>query len=317
MNEDVELEAAEGIEVDLPEEKEDPKAKVAKKEDISVSERQEENEELDGADSDEEREAIRSRRREERKRKKQAVRERDVAKERLISSLQMQVNDLSEKLSNIDRKQSGTDVARLEEELNQAISTANEAREHLKNAATAQDGEGVAEATELYYTARRRAEYLSGVKQQISKKAQNPAPQLDSRIVDMASNWMRSNKWYNHSGDDVDSVTAKAVDNQLAREGYDPRTKEYWEELNDRLEDKLPHRFGKATQRGKTGNSAPVGGSDKDSLSIGGKGGGTKFILSAARVKALQDAGIWDDEAARTKMITKYRDYDRQKKDQA
>lgn len=311
---EVELEVGapgEGMEVDIPAEQEDPRGKVAHKEELTSVEQDEENTELRGAETDAEREAIRVRRREERKHRKVVGREREQAKDRLLASLQLQVQELSDRLHHTDRKQSSSDFAKLEEELNQAISTANEAREHLKNSAAAQDGEGVAEATELYYTARRRAEYLSGVRQKITKQSPE-APQLDPRLVNNANKWLGENKWYNHSGDDVDSVTAKAVDNQLTREGYDARTPEYWEELNDRLASKLPHRFGKV--QGKGGNSSPpVSGGDRNSPS-GSSGGKTnKFFLSAERVTAIKDLGVWDDEKARNKLIESYRKYDKEK----
>jgi hypothetical protein len=310
---DVEEVPAEGVYVDVEDKVEKPEGtgKVASKEEsVSIEERNEENAELNEAENDEEREAIRARRREERHAKKQKSKEREHAKDRLVASLQMQVQDLNERLSQVDRRQSGTDFAKLEEELNQAIVTANEAKEHLKNAAEAQDGIGVAEATDLYYTARRRAEFLAGVKQKVTKQGVMPAPQLDSRIVNHASQWMSKNKWYSHAGEDVDSATTKAVDNQLAKEGYDPRTKEYWEELDDRLSDKLPHRYGKVKTNGARANTPPVAGSDKNSG--GGSSGSGKFYLSAARVQALRDSGDWEDETRRNKMIKTYQAYDRE-----
>jgi hypothetical protein len=36
------------------------------------------------------------------------------------------------------------------------------------------------------------------------------------------------------------------------------------------------------------------------------------FKLSAERVKAMKEAGIWDDPERRQKMITKYRELDKQ-----
>lgn len=306
---EVEIEGGEDLLVDDKGNIEDASAKAKKSEEVSIEDRAEEQTELDAADTDEEREAIRARRREERKNKKKRGHEREQAKDRLISSLQMQLQDVSTRLAQVDKRQSGTDFAKLEEELNQAIATANEAKEHLKNAAKDNDGEGVAEATDLYYTARRRAEFLAGVKQKVVKGAGQSGEQLDSRIVQNASKWMNSNSWYRHGGTDTDSVITKAVDDQLVRDGYDPRTPEYWDELNDRLAEKLPHRFkGKPQNRN---NTPPVSGSDKDSPSGGVKTPG-KFLLSAARVQALKDSGVWDDPEARARMIERYRKYDKE-----
>jgi len=313
MNENGEVEVGEeeGVLVDEKGNVEDASAKATKAEEVSLEERNEENEELSEVDSEEEREAIRARRREERKNKKRRGQEREQAKDRLVASLQMQVQDLATRLAQVDKRQSGTDFAKLEEELNQAIQIANEAKEHLKNASKESDGEGVAEATELYYTARRRAEFLAGVKQKVVKGSEQASYQLDSRIVNNASTWMKKNSWYKHGGADTDSVVAKAVDDQLVRDGYDPRTNEYWDELNDRLAEKLPHRFKRSAPENRR-SSPPVSGSDKDGPTGGVKTPG-KFLLSAARVQALKDSGVWDDVEARNKMIKRYQQYDAEK----
>ena len=287
-------------------------AKVTRPDELTIAEREEETAELGEAETDEERESILERRRAERKRRKQIGKEREVAKDRLVASLQLQVQELSGRLSQVDRRQSGSDVAKLEEELNQAISTANEAREHLKNSAEANDGTGVAEATELYYTARRRAEYLTGVRKSIQKQSVQQNQHIDPRLANNAAKWIAENKWYKHTGTDTDSVLTKAVDDQLASEGYDARTPEYWDELTDRLREKLPHRFTKARSVGKSG--APVSGGSKNSGdSVGSSEGGQgKFFLSKNRIDALKATGDWDDPARRDKMIKKYQEFDKQ-----
>lgn len=260
--------------------------------------------------SDEDREAIRERRRKERQQRKQYRKERDAAKDRLISSLQRQIQDMSTRVAQTEQRQMGVDFARLEKELQDAIQTAEEAKNHLKTAAESNDGTGVADATELYYAARRKAEYLSGIKQQATKAVRQPAaPQLDPELQSHASQWLTQNKWFNLHGQDEDSSITRVIDNQLAMEGYDPRTKEYWEELTDRLATKLPHRFnGKANGRARS----PVGGSGRDAAAGNGAAGNGKFYLSAERVRAMKDAGIWDSEEKRSAMIKKYREYDKQ-----
>jgi 2-polyprenyl-6-methoxyphenol hydroxylase-like FAD-dependent oxidoreductase len=40
-------------------------------------------------------------------------------------------------------------------------------------------------------------------------------------------------------------------------------------------------------------------------------GAGRVYTLSPDRVKAIKDAGMWDDVAERNKMIKTYREYDR------
>jgi hypothetical protein len=260
-----------------------------------------------GSDGYDEREALRAARREERAKRKQARRAAIQNKDRLVASLQMQVQDLSERLARVDNHQVGNDFAKLDEELSKAVRTAEDAKQFMKSTAEAGDWDGNADATELFYNARRQAEHLHGIKQRVTRQPQQPQ-QVDGRISKHASDWMSRNRWYKHGSDETDSIVTKTVDDNLVKEGYDPRTKEYWEELDDRLAEKLPHRFG-GSKKMKTSQGAPnIGGSDKNSVaSSGGKG----FFLSEARIKAMKEAGSWDDQEARKKMIARYKDFDK------
>ena len=52
-----------------------------------------------------------------------------------------------------------------------------------------------------------------------------------------------------------------------------------------------------------------VTGSDRDTR--GGSTGGNQFVLSPDRVRAIKEAGRWDNITERNKMIRKYAEYDR------
>ncbi len=278
---------------------------------------QDEAEEVARAHTEEDREAIRERRRKERKLRKIHQRERLENKDRLIASLQRQVQDMSARIAQAEQRQVGFDISKLDRDLQEAIDTANEAKEHLRAAAESADGEGVANATELYYAARRKAEYLAGIKQNLNRAARQPAPvkAADPELKRHADDWMRRNPWFDLNERDEDSKIAKVIDNQLAAEGYDPRTKEYWDELDDRLSARLPHRYSSSNVNGSGGTRrSVVSGSGKNSGTSSGNGAAGKFYLSADRVKAMKDAGIWDQPDARAKMVEAYRRYDKENK---
>lgn len=263
-----------------------------------------------GSDGYDDREAIRAARRQERVKRKEARKTAIQAKDRLVASLQMQVQDLSERLAKVDQRQTGTDFAKLDEELNRAVRTAEEAKQFMKSTAEAGDWAGNTDAAELFYNARRQAEHLHGVKQRVLKQPQQVL-QVDNRVARNASDWMSHNRWYKHGSSETDSVIAKAVDDGMVLEGYDPRTTEYWEELDDRLSEKLPHRYGAKKVKTPNGSGGPnVGGSDKNSAANTGKKGG--FFLSQSRIDAMKQAGTWEDEAARKKMIDRYKTYDKE-----
>lgn len=271
--------------------------------------------EVAAAATDEEREAIRARRREERVARKEHRRQKEEESRRLISSLQRQNQELSGRLQAIEQRNTGTDLAQIDHAIGEAAGYAEEAKRRMDAAVTAQDGKALAEANEVYYAARRRAEDLAAYKAKLTQ-ARPERPVLDPALVTQARNWMGKYSWYDPSGRDQDSRVVIAVDQALADEGtYDPRTPEYWQELDSRVKKYLPHRVKQAyndsagTVAAKSGPM--IAGSGREgSASAGGEPSG--FRLSKERVDALKDAGLWDDEKAREKAIARYRAYDKE-----
>ena len=109
----------------------------------------------------------------------------------------------------------------------------------------------------------------------------------------------------------MDSAVATKIDESLTAEGWDPTTDEYWEELDERLTKYLPHRYNRGTDS-RTSSKPPRSiqtGSGREASSAGTRPG--EFKLSPERVKAIKEAGMWDDPNARQKMIRKFIEYDR------
>ncbi len=50
--------------------------------------------------------------------------------------------------------------------------------------------------------------------------------------------------WFNQPGAEDDTRMVLTLDNQVAQDGFDPATSEYWDELADRVSRYIPHRFG-------------------------------------------------------------------------
>jgi hypothetical protein len=97
-------------------------------------------------------------------------------------------------------------------------------------------------------------------------------------------------------------------DQILAEEGYDPKTREYWEELDNRLQNIVPHRYTEAVSSEQPRYSKPrtvVTGSGRESVPQISEG--KNFInLSKDEVDAIKEAGMWDDPTKRAKMIARY-----------
>mgnify|MGYP000529391869 CR=1 FL=1 len=155
---------------------------------------------------------------------------------------------------------------------------------------------------------RTRIEQLDNIEKAYVQRKQQPQP-LDPRVASNAKSWVDSNKWYDPQGKDQDSRVVLMLDQTLAEEGFNPATQEYWDELSQRVKKYLPHRVTRVANRDTitTKQKTVVAGSGRETSSSGS----TTFRLSAERVKALKDAGKWDDPVERNRMIKQYRDYDR------
>jgi hypothetical protein len=92
---------------------------------------------------------------------------------------------------------------------------------------------------------------------------------------------------------------------------------EYWTELDARLQKYLPHRFTNTSSVSYTESNPnarrstpPTGGSGQD----GRPSSSTQYRLSPERVRAMKEAGMWDDPDKRKKMIQRYMDQDKNSK---
>ena len=121
---------------------------------------------------------------------------------------------------------------------------------------------------------------------------------------------MNRNDWYDPNGRDMDSQIASKVDEALTKEGWDPTSAEYWEELDNRLTKYLPHRYNSGNDERPSSRKprTVVTGSGRESAP---SRGGSEFVLSPDRVRAIKEAGRWDNLEERKKMIRKYMEYDR------
>lgn len=263
--------------------------------------------------TEDEREAIRAARREERKLKKQLHKEKVKESNHLIDSLRRQNSELAERLSLLEKKSAGADMARLEKSIEDANLRMQFAKAKIAEATSSMDGNALAEAQEMWYDARRQAESLEAMKKRaVTDSPKQPVPNgNDLRMQRKAAAWMERNSWYDPDGKDTDSAIAVKIDETLTAEGWDPTTDEYWEELDERLTKYMPHRYNRGTESRSPSKSprSVVTGSGREASSATTRPG--EYKLAPDRVKAIKEAGMWDDLASRNKMIRKYIEYDR------
>ena len=267
----------------------------------------------DVPESDPAREQIRLARREERHLKKKLTRAKAQESNHLINNLKRQNEHMAERLAVLEKRTAGSDLARLDKAIEDAHVKLHYAKMKMKEATELADGMALAEANEAWYEARRQAETLETLKKRAVAEPQNQSiPQaVDPMLKRHAGDWMARNDWYDPNGGDMDSEIATRIDKALVAEGWDPKTPDYWDELDNRLTKYLPHRYNVGNEDRSSSNRRPrsvVTSSGRETMATTRA---NEFRLSPERVKAIKDAGRWDNIDERNRMIRKYAEYDR------
>lgn len=259
-------------------------------------------------DSDEDPESRTARNRQWREERKRRRKEKEESYRRELAARDRLIAEQEARLAAVERRTQGADAAALDNAIRQAADAYNQFKHVHATAVEQANGAMASDAAEKMALARQRFDQLNGIKVQMSRKQTAPQP-LDPRLVNHAQAWMQKNTWYDPSGQDDDSAIALTVDQRMAAQGWDPTTPEYWDELSARVAKVLPHRSKPMYNRGQGASGRPpVAGSGRE-----GSSGSTRSVykLSSERVKALKDAGVWDDPKQREEYIKNFRDYDK------
>ena len=176
-----------------------------------------------------------------------------------------------------------------------------QAQEYLNNAQ--QDVVRLADA-KRQYEALTPAQKNTVAEQQVTQQ-QQAAPETYNGYGLKAYQWAASNEWFNQ--DQILTNAALVIDAQLKEEGFDPEEDEYYQEVDKRLAENFPHKFGKATEevvaeqpRKKSTSTASqvVAGASHTSASPSNK----KVKLSQEDVRLAQKWGITLEQYAAEKL---------------
>ena len=247
--------------------------------------------------------AVREARRNRRRAKKVYIKRTNEEKDQRLGLLQRQNQELMERLSVVERKTHGADMARYDKAMEDEQYRLKYAQQKMKEATDNSDGEAFTKAQELWYDTRRKLEAMNNYKEQVAKAGSSESSPANPKLVRLANDWMEANSWYDPEAGDEDTQIAKVIDKRLSAEGWNPATKDYWDELDNRLQKRLPHRYTRDT--GENSRRSPrsvVTGSSRESS----RGNGSQFVLEPEQVRAMKDAGFWDDPEKRNKMIKRY-----------
>jgi len=260
------------------------------------------------AETNEEAEARKERNRKRRAENKDRRKEYVDSLKRELASRDELLAQAMERLDAVERRTHSADISAVDNEIKKTADAYNYFKNQISIAVQAGNGEVVADATEKMQQAQRRFDQLNGIKEAVKKQSE-AAPPLDPRLKQHAEAFLEKHNWYDPQAKDQDSRMLRQIDIGLSEEGWNPSTEGYWTEMESRMKKYLPHRINSGYNREQRGRSSPVAGSGREDS--GSKGNGT-YRLSAERVQALKDAGLYEDPKARAEAIKRFQTYDKE-----
>jgi len=271
-------------------------------------------EDLDHPDDDQE---IRQAKRDRRRAKRDLIFKTNREKDLRLQQLQRENEEFKRRLTTVEDRTRQNDMARLDKTIEDSQVRLEYAKMKLAEAVSTNDGEAMVQAQELFTQAKQEIAQLTGYKQEISKaprQVQEDVVIPDPVVQRNAADWMKRNSWYSPNANDSDSRIAKKVDELLVTEGWNPSDPDYWDELDSRLQKSLPHRYNASTDSDSVVRKPRnvVGSSGREASAAYGGRNNSQFVLSPERVKAMKEAGAWDNPVRKKAMVESFMKYDRQ-----
>jgi len=264
-------------------------------------------------------------------RKKETAKERreraKLARDRDRKEIEFQRNviaQLDKRINDLQAFSMGTEARQLQQQLEAVRKEAAQFRDVALRAQQAGNVPDAFQARDLTAQAEAQAIQLENQLKAVVNAAQAPKQPQVPAFVPYAKSFAEKKPWYDPSGRDEDSAVVLAIDSVLSKEGRNPNTPDYWEELERRVKSRLPHRYKNESRQDpdddyvdqdpepKTRRGPPVGGARS-----GATPGKVQIRLSPERVQAMKDANAWDDPVLRARLAKQYAEFDRRNKTSA
>ena len=137
------------------------------------------------------------------------------------------------------------------------------ARGAYRQAVESGDADNILKAQESLNTAQQDNYRLTEFRQQADsfepqKFEEQQEPQADAATLEAqrkAVDWAAANEWFNK--DRVMTAVALEIDNQVQEDGFDPTDDEYYREVDRRMAEIFPNKFGQATKEVATETPVP------------------------------------------------------------
>ena len=193
-------------------------------------------------------------RHDERRKKEALQRERDEL-ERLAQHMAAENKKLKEYVQNGSQQYGEMAKTAAEAELEQA-------RRALKAAQEAFDTDAIVEAQEALFSAKIKAEQAKNFKPPSLQEEEThvqPRPSEPQRVQpdEKTLRWQAKNQWFGAYGFEEVTSFALGLHQKLVTNGVDPRSDEYFEQIDARVKSKFPEVFGETEDRRGTPSTSP------------------------------------------------------------
>jgi hypothetical protein len=291
------------IPVETPPEEETKAEEPEVEEDEDDDDDDEEDARLAESDDDHDEEVSKNQKR--RQKRREVQKRAKEAAQRELETLRQLNADLIRRVSAIETHTANSNAQTLEQKLAQAVAEVQQAEHVIAKATEQGNGDDVVAAMRIRDQAIYEAQRLNAAKQEFEQTRQQAAqPQANPAVVNFAKQWMDANPWYDPQGGDRDSALTKGIDNELAREGYNLASREYWEELTARVSEAIG---GNDEPKAKPRRKAPPTGGTREHAPVSTK---KEIYVTPDRKQAMIEAGVWDDPVLRQRYLKAYQAYD-------
>ncbi len=233
------------------------------------------------------------------KKSREAERQREEAL-RYAQSVQSEANSLKQRLQNLDKSyideygyRVNLEQRSAEAALKQALdmgdsAAAIEAQKRLSSLAIAADKHNQAKQNRERQAAQALAYQQQMAQAQYQQPVQQQLPQPDEKAED----WAQRNQWFGQ--DHAMTFAAFGIHKQLIEdEGFDPKSDDYYNELDKRMRDEFPNKLGQS-QQGKRAAQTVASVSRSSS-----NGRGKKVRLTPSQVTIAKRLGVPLEEYAK------------------
>jgi hypothetical protein len=266
----------------------------------------EEDERLATSEDDSDEEISSSNRRRRQRRRDMQRKARDEA-ERKIRLLEQQNAEMLRRLAAVEGHAVNSNAQTIEERIAKNQREIAQAEHFIAKATEAGNGEDVVAAMRIRDQAMSEAQQLLAAKERLAEaRKQAATPQVDPNVVNYAKEWMSANPWYDPQARDRDSAVTKAIDAELAREGYNPASRDYWEELTARVAEAIGDDAPAQAPAEKKRRGPPTGNTRQHAPTSTKK----EIYVTPERKQAMIEAGVWDDPTLRQRYLKAYQAYD-------